>query len=85
MPIPAPVRRSKARSCNGQITVASPTSPSASDFQASGAGGLFNAGALQRQFREAQAIASHIAFSFDAAGANYARVALGLPSENPTL
>jgi len=54
-------------------------------FQASGAGGLFNAGALQRQFREAQAIASHIAFSFDAAGANYGRVALGLPSENPTL
>jgi 3-hydroxy-9,10-secoandrosta-1,3,5(10)-triene-9,17-dione monooxygenase len=54
-------------------------------FQASGAGGLFRAGALQRQFREALGIVSHIAFSFDAAGANYGRVALGLASENPTL
>jgi 3-hydroxy-9,10-secoandrosta-1,3,5(10)-triene-9,17-dione monooxygenase len=40
---------------------------------------------LQRQFREAHAINAHIAFSFDAAGANYGRVALGLPSENATL
>ena len=31
------------------------------------------------------AINSHIAFSFDAAGTNYGRVALGLPSENVTL
>ena len=54
-------------------------------FKASGAAGLFRAGALQRQFREAHAIDSHIVFSFDAAGANYGRVALGLPSENPTL
>ena len=54
-------------------------------FKASGAGGLARAGAMQRQFREAHAIDSHIAFSFDAAGANYGRVALGLASENPTL
>lgn len=54
-------------------------------FKASGAGGLYMKNALQRQFREAHAIDSHIAFSFDAAGANYGRVALGLPSENPTL
>ena len=54
-------------------------------FKASGAGGLARSGALQRQFREAHAIDSHIAFSFDAAGANYGRVALGLSSENPTL
>ena len=54
-------------------------------FAASGAGGLFSAGHLQRQFREAHAISSHIAFSFDAAGANHGRVELGLPSENPTL
>lgn len=54
-------------------------------FQASGAGGLYRGGALERQFRDAHAINSHIAFSFDAAGANYGRVALGLPSENPTL
>ena len=54
-------------------------------FKASGGASLARAGAMQRQFREAQAIDSHIAFSFDAAGANYGRVALGLPSENPTL
>lgn len=52
---------------------------------ASGAGGLFTKGHMQRQFREAHAINSHIAFSFDAAGANAGRVELGLPSENPTL
>ena len=54
-------------------------------FSASGARGLFTSAALQRQFRDAHAINSHIAFSFDAAGTNYGRVALGLPSENLTL
>jgi len=54
-------------------------------FQASGAGGLYRVGALQRQFRDAHAVNSHIAFNFDVAGSNYGRVALGLPSENPTL
>jgi 3-hydroxy-9,10-secoandrosta-1,3,5(10)-triene-9,17-dione monooxygenase len=54
-------------------------------FSASGARGLFTTGALQRQFRDAHAINSHIAFNFDAAGTNYGRVALGLPSENLTL
>jgi len=54
-------------------------------FSASGALGLFTTGALQRQFRDAHAINSHIAFNFDAAGTNYGRVALGLPSENLTL
>ena len=52
---------------------------------ASGARGLFTTGALQRQFRDAHAINSHLAFNFDAAGTNYGRVALGLPSENLTL
>jgi 3-hydroxy-9,10-secoandrosta-1,3,5(10)-triene-9,17-dione monooxygenase len=51
-------------------------------FAASGARGLYTSGALQRQFRDAHAINSHIAFNFDAAGTNYGRVALGLPSEN---
>jgi 3-hydroxy-9,10-secoandrosta-1,3,5(10)-triene-9,17-dione monooxygenase len=51
-------------------------------FSASGARGLFTTGALQRQFRDAHAINSHFAFNFDAAGTNYGRVALGLPSEN---
>jgi 3-hydroxy-9,10-secoandrosta-1,3,5(10)-triene-9,17-dione monooxygenase len=54
-------------------------------FAASGARGLFTSGALQRQFRDAHAINSHIAFNFDAAGTNYGRVVLGLPSENLTL
>jgi 3-hydroxy-9,10-secoandrosta-1,3,5(10)-triene-9,17-dione monooxygenase len=54
-------------------------------FAASGARGLYLTGALQRQFRDAQAINSHVAFNFDAAGTNYGRVALGLPSENLTL
>ncbi|MBR0712963.1 acyl-CoA dehydrogenase family protein [Bradyrhizobium liaoningense] len=54
-------------------------------FSASGARGLFTTGVLQRQFRDAHAINSHLAFSFDAAGTNYGRVALDLPSENLTL
>ena len=54
-------------------------------FSASGARGLFTTGVLQRQFRDAHAINSHIAFNFDAAGTNYGRVALGLPSDNLTL
>ena len=54
-------------------------------FAASGAHGLFTTGALQRQFRDAHAVNSHLAFNFDAAGTNYGRVALGLPSENLTL
>ncbi|OJU14643.1 MAG: acyl-CoA dehydrogenase [Afipia sp. 62-7] len=54
-------------------------------FSASGARGLYTTGTLQRQFRDAHAINAHIAFSFDAAGTNYGRVALNLPSENLTL
>lgn len=54
-------------------------------FAASGARGLFTTGPLQRQFRDAHAINSHIAFNFDVVGTNYGRVALGLPSENLTL
>jgi 3-hydroxy-9,10-secoandrosta-1,3,5(10)-triene-9,17-dione monooxygenase len=54
-------------------------------FAASGARSLFLSGSLQRQFRDAHAINSHLAFNFDAAGTNYGRVALGLPSENLTL
>ncbi|MVT67170.1 acyl-CoA dehydrogenase [Bradyrhizobium pachyrhizi] len=54
-------------------------------FAAGGARSLFTSGALQRQFRDAHAVNSHLAFNFDAAGTNYGRVALGLPSENLTL
>lgn len=54
-------------------------------FAASGARGLLTSGTLQRQFRDAHAINSHIAFNFDVAGTSYGRVALGLPSDNLTL
>ena len=42
-------------------------------FAASGARRLFMSGALQRQFRDAHAMNSHLAFNFDAAGTNYGR------------
>src|SRR6201996_8639426 len=50
-------------------------------FSASGARGLFTSGVLQRQFRDAHAINSHLAFNFDAAGTHYGRVGPGLPPE----
>lgn len=52
---------------------------------ASGASALYRSSPIQRQFRDAHAISAHIAFNFDVAGGNFGRVALGLPSENPTL
>jgi 3-hydroxy-9,10-secoandrosta-1,3,5(10)-triene-9,17-dione monooxygenase len=54
-------------------------------FAISGARGLYMSGDIQRRFRDAQAVAAHISFSFDAAGGNYGKVALGLPNENPIL
>jgi 3-hydroxy-9,10-secoandrosta-1,3,5(10)-triene-9,17-dione monooxygenase len=54
-------------------------------FAISGARGLYMSGAVQRQLRDAHAVAAHISFSFDVAGGNYGKVALGLPNENPVL
>jgi 3-hydroxy-9,10-secoandrosta-1,3,5(10)-triene-9,17-dione monooxygenase len=82
--IPDMATKTKARR-DGAYSVNLCTEAVALLFSASGARGLFTAGALQRQFRDAHAINSHIAFSFDAAGTNYGRVALDLPSENLTL
>jgi 3-hydroxy-9,10-secoandrosta-1,3,5(10)-triene-9,17-dione monooxygenase len=82
--IPDMAAKTKARR-DGAYTVNLCTEAVALLFSASGARGLFSSGALQRQFRDAHAINSHIAFSFDAAGTNYGRVALDLPSENLTL
>jgi 3-hydroxy-9,10-secoandrosta-1,3,5(10)-triene-9,17-dione monooxygenase len=82
--IPDMAAKTKARR-DGAYSVNLCTEAVALLFSASGARGLFTAGALQRQFRDAHAINSHIAFSFDAAGTNYGRVALDLPSENLTL
>jgi 3-hydroxy-9,10-secoandrosta-1,3,5(10)-triene-9,17-dione monooxygenase len=70
---------------DGAYSVNSCTDAVSMLFAASGARGLFTTGVLQRQFRDAHAINSHLAFNFDAAGTNYGRVALGLPSENLTL
>jgi len=82
--IPDMAAKTKSRR-DGAFAVNLCTEAVSSLFAASGARGLFTTGALQRQFRDAHAINSHLAFNFDAAGTNYGRVALGLPSENLTL
>ncbi|WP_408918118.1 acyl-CoA dehydrogenase family protein [Bradyrhizobium arachidis] len=82
--IPSMVTKTKYRR-DGAFSVNLCTEAVSMLFSASGARGLFTTGVLQRQFRDAHAINSHLAFSFDAAGTNYGRVALGLPSENLTL
>lgn len=82
--IPNMARKTKYRR-DGAFSVNLCTEAVSMLFAASGARGLFTSGVLQRQFRDAHAINSHLAFNFDAAGTNYGRVALGLPSENLTL
>jgi 3-hydroxy-9,10-secoandrosta-1,3,5(10)-triene-9,17-dione monooxygenase len=54
-------------------------------FGLSGAGGLYESGHLARAFRDAHAVKQHFSFNTDIAGTTYGRVALGLPSDNPTL
>ena len=49
-------------------------------FQASGGGGLFSHGNIQRFWRDAHAASAHISMNWDAVGALYGRVTLGLPS-----
>jgi 3-hydroxy-9,10-secoandrosta-1,3,5(10)-triene-9,17-dione monooxygenase len=83
-PIPDIAAKTKSRR-DGAFSVNLCTEAVSMLFAASGARGLFTTGVLQRQFRDAHAINSHLAFNFDAAGTNYGRVALGLPSENLTL
>jgi 3-hydroxy-9,10-secoandrosta-1,3,5(10)-triene-9,17-dione monooxygenase len=82
--IPDMAAKTKARR-DGAFSVNLCTEAVSLLFAASGARGLYTSGALQRQFRDASAINSHIAFNFDAQGTNFGRVALGLPSENLTL
>jgi len=48
-------------------------------FEASGGGGLFSAGRLQRYWRDIHAGSSHISMNWDAVGALYGRINLGLP------
>ena len=82
--VPDVAAKTKSRR-DGAFSVSLCTEAVSMLFAASGARGLFTTGVLQRQFRDAHAINSHLAFNFDAAGTNYGRVALGLPSENLTL
>jgi 3-hydroxy-9,10-secoandrosta-1,3,5(10)-triene-9,17-dione monooxygenase len=50
-----------------------------------GASGLYESGHVPRAFRDAHAVKQHFSFNTDIAGTTYGRVALGLPSDNPTL
>lgn len=70
---------------NGAFSVSLCTKAVDSIFRLSGGGGLYNKNPVQRAFRDAHAIAAHIAFNTDAAGTTYGRVALGLPPDNPIL
>ena len=54
-------------------------------FALSGAGGLYESGQMPRAFRDAHAVKQHFSFNTDIAGTTYGRVALGLPTDNPTL
>lgn len=53
--------------------------------EASGAQALYLTNPTQRIFRDAHAIAAHIAFSIDAAASAHGRVALGLDADHPTI
>lgn len=54
-------------------------------FGLAGAAGLYESGHVARAFRDAHAVKQHFSFNTDIAGTTYGRVALGLPSDNPTL
>ncbi len=54
-------------------------------FGITGASGLYDAHPMQRAFRDAHAIASHIHLNFDVGGTMYGRVALGLELDGPPL
>ena len=54
-------------------------------FGLAGASGLYETGATPRAFRDAHAVKQHFSFNTDIAATTYGRVALGLPTDNPTL
>jgi 3-hydroxy-9,10-secoandrosta-1,3,5(10)-triene-9,17-dione monooxygenase len=54
-------------------------------FGLSGAAGLYESGHAARAFRDAHAVKQHFSFNTDIASTTYGRVALGLPSDNPTI
>jgi 3-hydroxy-9,10-secoandrosta-1,3,5(10)-triene-9,17-dione monooxygenase len=54
-------------------------------FGLAGAAGLYESGHAPRAFRDAHAVKQHFSFNTDIAGTTHGRIALGLPSDNPTL
>ncbi len=54
-------------------------------FKSAGATGLYDEQPLQRAFRDLNAANAHISMMWDAQATTYGRIALGLPSDNPTL
>ena len=54
-------------------------------FGLAGASGLYESGATPRAFRDAHAVKQHFSFNTDIAATTFGRVALGLPTDNPTL
>jgi 3-hydroxy-9,10-secoandrosta-1,3,5(10)-triene-9,17-dione monooxygenase len=54
-------------------------------FGLAGAAGLYESGDAPRAFRDAHAVKQHFSFNTDIAGTTHGRIALGLPSDNPTL
>jgi len=54
-------------------------------FGLMGASGLYESGHAARAFRDAHAVKQHFSFNTDIGATTYGRVALGLPSDNPTL
>jgi len=54
-------------------------------FKTAGATGLYDEQPLQRAFRDFTAANQHITMMWDAQATTYGRIALGLPSDNPTL
>ena len=54
-------------------------------FKTAGATGLYDEQPLQRAFRDFTAANQHITMMWDVQATTYGRVALGLPSDNPTL
>jgi len=54
-------------------------------FKCGGGGALFDDHPLQRAFRDVHAVTAHISMIWEPQATTFGRVALGLPSDNPTL
>ena len=54
-------------------------------FKTGGGGALFDDHPLQRAFRDVHAATAHISMMWEPQATTFGRVALGLPSDNPTL